>query len=95
MRAGSVGIPIPGSSVRISDEGEVLVRGVGVSPGYLIQGHYRSYTDGFYRTGDVGRLDQTYFVYPGPAEEHHRDGEWQEHCPGTVGGRGRDRPDRL
>lgn len=64
MRAGSVGIPIPGSSVRISDEGEVLVRGVGVSPGYLNpKDDGESYTDGFYRTGDVGRLDQDGFLY--------------------------------
>ena len=58
MRAGTVGVPIPGSTVRIADDGEVLVRGVGVSPGYLLPGDDAdAFVDGFYRTGDLGSLD--------------------------------------
>lgn len=59
MRAGAVGIPIPGSSVRISDEGEVLVKGVGVSPGYLDpRQDAEAFEDGFFKTGDLGYLDE-------------------------------------
>lgn len=64
IRAGSVGIPIPGSTVRISDEGEVLVKGVGVIKGYLdATDDTDSFEDGFYRTGDLGRLDEDGFLY--------------------------------
>ncbi len=64
MRAGSVGTPIPGSTIRISEEGEVLVKGVGVTPGYLNPGDNNdAFEDGFYRTGDVGRLDEDGFLY--------------------------------
>lgn len=63
MRAGSVGRPIPGSTVRISDEGEVLVRGVGVTPGYLrAEDDEDAFVDGFYRTGDLGSLDDDGFL---------------------------------
>ncbi len=64
LRAGSVGTPIPGSTVRISDEGEVLVRGVGVSPGYLhTENDQDSHIDGFFRTGDQGTLDEDGFLF--------------------------------
>lgn len=64
MRAGSVGIPIPGSSVRISDDGEILVSGVGVTPGYLrSEDNDDAFVDGYYRTGDIGSLDDDGFLY--------------------------------
>lgn len=63
MRAGSVGTPIPGSTVRLSEDGEVLVRGVGVSPGYLHAEDDRdAHVDGFFRTGDLGTLDEDGFL---------------------------------
>lgn len=34
IRSGTVGVPLPGAAVRISDQGEVLARGVGVFVGY-------------------------------------------------------------
>lgn len=64
IRAGSVGTPIPGSAIRISNSGEVLVKGVGVTPGYLDPAdNTHSFEDGFYRTGDLGHLDQDGFLY--------------------------------
>lgn len=64
MRAGSVGLPIPGSTIRIADDGEVLVRGVGVSPGYLMpEQDEGAFVDGFFRTGDLGTLDEQGFLY--------------------------------
>ncbi len=64
MRAGSVGTPIPGSTIRISEQGEVFVKGVGVTPGYLSPSDDKdAFEDGFYRTGDVGRMDEDGFLY--------------------------------
>lgn len=57
-RFGSVGIPVPGATVRIADDGEILVSGPGVIESYwretLNEG---AFVDGFFRTGDQGRLD--------------------------------------
>ena len=36
-KAGSIGAVMPGQEVRLSDEGEILVRGSNVSPGYWNQ----------------------------------------------------------
>ena len=58
IRSGTVGVPLPGSTVRISDDGEVLARGVGVFAGYRDPSDDAgAFVDGFFRTGDLGRLD--------------------------------------
>lgn len=58
IRSGTVGVPLPGSTVRISDQGEVLAKGVGVFSGYRNEGDDAdAFVDGFFRTGDLGRLD--------------------------------------
>jgi len=58
IRAGSVGVPMPGTTVRISADGEVLARGVGVFAGYRNrEANVDAFVDGFFRTGDLGQLD--------------------------------------
>lgn len=58
IASGTVGPPLPGLTVRISDEGEVLARGVGVFAGYRDPTQDAdAFVDGFFRTGDLGRLD--------------------------------------
>lgn len=56
----SVGVPIPGTLIRIADDGEILVQGPGVMVGYLNQPDATSDTivDGWLKTGDMGFVDQ-------------------------------------
>jgi long-chain acyl-CoA synthetase len=56
---GSIGKVLPGREVTLADDGEILVRGGGVSSGYWNAEGVRSAADdqGWYRTGDVGALD--------------------------------------
>jgi long-chain acyl-CoA synthetase len=56
---GTVGQPISGMEVRIAPDGEILVRGDSVTPGY-----YRApaeaasaFSEGWFRTGDLGSFD--------------------------------------
>lgn len=56
---GSVGIPIEGISIRISDEGEVLLKGPTITRGYYNREDLtkQAFTDdGYFRTGDSGYL---------------------------------------
>ncbi|HVQ91311.1 MAG TPA: AMP-binding protein [Mycobacteriales bacterium] len=66
-RPGTVGLPVPGVDVRIADDlgadvppgddGEILVRGRNVMAGYWADPQSPAGTDGWLRTGDIGRLD--------------------------------------
>ncbi|WP_171166936.1 long-chain fatty acid--CoA ligase [Streptomyces sp. I05A-00742] len=58
-RFGTVGPPVPGTSVRIADDGEVLLRGGHVFAGYLDdpRGTGTVFRDGWLATGDLGVLD--------------------------------------
>lgn len=58
-RVGTVGIPLPGTTIRIAPDGEVLVKGIGVFAGYHANeaATAEAFVDGFFRTGDLGRLD--------------------------------------
>jgi long-chain acyl-CoA synthetase len=64
-KIGSVGKAIPGVEVRISDQGEILIRGPGVIRGYWNKPEKTAETiiDGWLHTGDVGRMDERGFVY--------------------------------
>ena len=75
-RPGYVGIPFPDTLVRIANpdnpdetmpdgtEGEVLVKGPQVFKGYLNQEEAteKSFHDGWYRTGDVGVMEEDGFI---------------------------------
>jgi len=64
-KIGTVGQPLPGVSIRISDDGEILVKGPNVFPGYW--GDHAATRqvldpDGWLHTGDVGTLDNEGFL---------------------------------
>ncbi len=58
-KIGTVGVPLPGNAVAIAPDGEVLCRGLSVFEGYLNnpQANAEEFADGWYRTGDLGSLD--------------------------------------
>lgn len=66
IRSGSVGVPLPGATIRVSDAGEILVRGIGVFDGYTDEAATaNAFTDGFFKTGDTGYLDGDFLVLRG------------------------------
>jgi len=65
VKPGTIGIPMAPSEVKLSPEGELLVRGPGVFMGYLNQPEKTAETlkDGWLHTGDVGQVDaEGYFT---------------------------------
>jgi long-chain acyl-CoA synthetase len=55
-RKGTVGKPIAGVEIKIAPDGEVLLRGDNITPGYFGEGGIRD-PEGWLHTGDVGELD--------------------------------------
>ncbi|MEU5940287.1 AMP-dependent synthetase/ligase [Micromonospora sp. NPDC047548] len=64
-RIGTVGRPLPGVTIRIDDDGEILIAG-----DLIFEGYWRNEAatadaltgDGWFRTGDLGRIDDDGFV---------------------------------
>ena len=75
-KPGSIGLPMPGLQVRIveprtfedvapGDVGEILLKGPAVTPGYWQKPEEtkREFMMGWFRTGDLGRVDENGYYY--------------------------------
>ena len=65
QRVGSVGRPLPGTTVKIAEDGEVLIKGAIVMSGYWQndQANREVFTeDGYFRSGDLGAIDDNGFL---------------------------------
>lgn len=64
-RTGSVGLPVPGSTVRIADDGEILLKGSVIFDGYHHSDDATAEAfdaEGYFRSGDLGSLDDDGFL---------------------------------
>ena len=75
-KPGSIGLPLPDLEVRIVDietfedvapgqEGEIWLKGPAVTPGYLNKPEEttKTFEEGWFRTGDLGRVDEDGYYY--------------------------------
>ncbi|MGI5183001.1 class I adenylate-forming enzyme family protein [Dactylosporangium sp. CA-152071] len=74
-KMGALGAPFPGVHIRIVDEqfrqvppgteGEIIIRGAKISPGYWNdeETNRRTRRDGWFLTGDVGRIDEDGYLW--------------------------------
>jgi long-chain acyl-CoA synthetase len=64
VRIGSIGSAAPGTEVKLSPEGEILLRGPHIFAGYLNKPEKtaEALRDGWLHTGDVGEMDAAGFV---------------------------------
>jgi long-chain acyl-CoA synthetase len=66
VKIGSIGMPSPGTEMRVSEQGEILMRSPSVFAGYLNQPEKTAETidaEGWLHTGDVGRVDEDGYFY--------------------------------
>jgi long-chain acyl-CoA synthetase len=68
-RIGTVGEPLPDTTVRIDDDGEVLARGPQVTIGYADADAAQPFRDGWLATGDLGHMADGSLVIDGRKKE--------------------------
>ena len=65
FRYGTVGWPMPGTEIKLAEDGEILVKGPGVTRGYRNRPDdtAESFDEaGYFKTGDIGEVDDYGFI---------------------------------
>ena len=64
IRLGTVGKPVPGTEIRIADDGEIIAAGPGIFKGYWQKDDKTAevLSEGWFHTGDIGEIDADGFV---------------------------------
>ncbi|MSO27566.1 MAG: long-chain fatty acid--CoA ligase [Candidatus Nanopelagicales bacterium] len=66
LRIGSVGQPLPGASVKVADDGELMLAGAQIFAGYWnneVATAEAIEWDGWFHSGDIGEIDDKGFVW--------------------------------
>jgi long-chain acyl-CoA synthetase len=65
VRYETIGVPFDGCEVKISEEGEIIVKNEGVFAGYYKnpEATAKVLKDGYYHTGDAGLFDKGHLIY--------------------------------
>ncbi len=84
---GSIGVPLPGIECRRAEDGELLIRGIYVSPGYLdggpeVAGAHQP--DGWFHTGDLVSVDDGHYRIVGRKKEIYKNRSGQTIAPARV-----------
>ncbi len=64
-RFGSVGKAIPGTELKLMDDGELLLKGEQITSGYYndAEATAEAFVDGWFKTGDIAKIDAEGYVY--------------------------------
>ncbi len=90
FRFGTVGKPVKGVEIKLSGDGEVMIKGPTVFKGYLNKPEAtdEAFEGEWFHTGDIGEFDAGRVPADHrPQEGHHRDGGRQEHRAAADRGR--------
>ncbi len=83
-RLGTVGEPLPETEVRLGADGEVLVRGPQVTPGYWGREGEHPFCDGWLLTGDLGELRDGFLAITGRKKDLLKTAYGKYVSPGRV-----------